>query len=446
MWIADHNREQFLNLLQVEGAAADAAAIEHLSEATKSLPRGTIRLIWERRPTNGVLPALLVTPAAEAREFFAWTNTYLSGWRPITSLFRVTADQHLRELLEVKSNYDSVWRYRNAVLGLVLTEAAVHAPPSSAGGEETASAVSVCAATCSFAMGRAMGLGWPNLAAVAQKWHRSHAVGRHRGLTRGVGELLEPWSVLAEIGGLPTKAQCGTRGVSEAVVAICGALHARDEVDSGALALLTREWPELEKAFQSMKESRERRVQALEMVMDGVSRRRRRSLQSAVIGLGLLASRIAPGTLEHGGLLNPHADKIKGLMLWYGLFSGITRSARMVDHYGSLGRRILRDMLVDETVFSSPSCDIGVDELEVISASESSLQDVHRAKAEQLVIEVHPCINTIAPWSIGEGRRTVAQGELFDDEARRLETDVRELNYAAEKLLKRLRRLSWRRN
>ena len=76
----------------------------------------------------------------------------------------------------------------------------------------------------------------------------------------------------------------------------------------------------------------------------------------------------------------------------------------MIDDHEGLGRRLLRKMLVEDAVFSSPSCDISIDQLEIIPASESPLRSVRRATADQLVIEIPPCINTVTPWLMSERR------------------------------------------
>ena len=442
MWIADQSKEQFLDMLRLENTPSDVVSEGHTWNVEKVLPRGTVRLIWSHPPENGVVPALLVIPAGEWREFFAWSNTYLGGWRPISGLFRVIADRNLWEVLGDKSNHEAIWEYRNAALGMIFGEAAVHAVLAKNGARDTKWTFAGCMETCSFAMGRAMYLGRSDLATAAQNWHRARVVTHQASADDDVQDLLEPWSVLLEVVGLSTSTRCGTHPVSEAVVAICRTLHRHDEIDKAALAVLIRDWPTLEEAFRSMNEARERRVHALEVALKSVGERRGRFSQSAIVALGLLASRIAPGSIDHAALLRPYVVRMRGLMLWYGLFSGMTHAARLVDNYESLGRRILRDMLVEDTVFSRPSCDIAIDELETIFASESLLQNIPRATAEQLVIEILPCVNTIAPYLKREERATLTQRGLFDDDARRLESDVRDFSHAAERLIMRLRRLS----
>ena len=91
MWITDQNKEQFLSTLQLEHLPSNIAQADPRKDINQGLRRGTIRLVWGNPPKSGLLPALLVIPESDWREFFAWTNTYLGGWRPITSLFRVIA-------------------------------------------------------------------------------------------------------------------------------------------------------------------------------------------------------------------------------------------------------------------------------------------------------------------------------------------------------------------
>ena len=265
-------------------------------------------------------------------------------------------------------------------------------------GRQGSLALEDCIATCSFAIGRSVYLGRRDLVSAIHGWQRAQAVSQRAPFELDVDAILAPWSALLEASGVSTTGRWSTRSVSEAVVAICRTLHTHDEIDTAALAELTRGSPEVARAFQIVNEPRERRVQALDIALRSVGEQRRKASQPAIIGLGLLASRIAPGSLDHMALLGPYIAEMRGLPLWYGLFSGITHVARLIDRYESVGRRVLRDMLVVDGILASPSCDIAIDELEIISTSESLLQNVPRASAEQLVIEILPCVNTVTPW------------------------------------------------
>jgi len=446
LWMVDQTKEQFLRMLQSERIPPGVVSAQHTTIVEERLQRGMIRVIWNQLRTNGVAPALIVIPEGDLREFFAWSNTYLGGWRPISGLFRVIAHSNLREMLKEKLNHETVWEYRNAVLGMIFGEAHVQGV---LGENDTGKARSIfagCIGTCSFAMGRAMSLGWRDLTTVAQNWHRARVATHPASVDSDVSNLLEPWAVLLEVSGLSSSAWSRIRTISQAVVAICRTLHKNDEIDRSALAVLTSGWPELEEAFRSMNEARERRVQVLDIALASVGRRRIRFSQPKAVALGLLASRIAPGSLDHAALLIPYAVKMRGLMLWYGLFSGMTSASRLIENHESLGRRILRDMLAEDTVFSRPSCDIAIDELEIFSMWKPSLQNIPRTTSEQLVIEIFPSINTVGPWLTRARRETFTQRPLFDDETKRLESDVRDLANVAERLLRRLRRLSTKRH
>ena len=274
MWFADQNREQFLHMLQLEALSSDAGSFERIDEIGSEPPSGTIRLIWKHEPQRSILPALLVLPEGDKRDFFAWSTTYLGGWRPISGLFRVISGHELRFVLEAKHNHERAWEYRNAVLGIILGEAAVRRMSERSAVRESGSLFAECIATCSFVLGRAMYLGSRDFANVIQNWHRSHVVTRYALYERDLPSLLGPWSVLAEVGGFPTRASCGTRDVSQAVVAICHALHKHDEVDAAAVATLTQDWPELERALRDMDGARERRVNAFDLAARVVGERR----------------------------------------------------------------------------------------------------------------------------------------------------------------------------
>lgn len=445
LWMVDQTKEQFIRMLQFESIPPDVVSAKHIRNVEERLQRGRIRIVWNQLRMNGVAPALIVIPEGDLREFFAWSNTYLGGWRPISGLFRVIAHSNLREVLKEKLNHEMVWKYRNAVLGMIFGEAHVQGVFGENNRGQARSIFAGCIGTCSFAMGRAMGLGWGDLTTVAQNWHRARVLTQHAPVHSDVSNLLAPWSVLLEVCGLSSNAWSRTHTMSQAIVAICRTLHKNDEIDGPALAALTKGWPELKEAFQSMNEARERRVQALEAALESVSRRRIRFSQPRVIALGLLASRIAPGSLDHAALLSQYMVRMRELMLWYGLFSGMTSASRLIENHESLGRRILRDMLAEDTVFSRPSCDIAIDELEILSMSKASLLNIPRATSEQLMIEILPSINTIGPWLKRARRETLRQRPLFDDETKRLESDVRDLTNVAERLLTRLRSLSMKR-
>ena len=181
-------------------------------------------------------------------------------------------------------------------------------------------------------------------------------------------------------------------------------------------------------------------MKAFDSALREIGGRRRKPQKTTVIALGLLASRIAPGSFEHVSLVIPDAGRLEGVLVWYGLFAGVTRGARLAEHYGGLGRRVLAEMLVDDTAFSRPRCDVGLDELEVIGMSAMYRDQLLRRSPGRLVIEIVPCVDAVIPWLEERGAEG-RQGRLFEEEAKGLESDVRDVNRAAERLLRRVRRL-----
>ena len=228
MWVADQNREQFVQMLQQEVTPAEIAPLEQGHEVGGDLAAGRIRVVWAHRPKSGILPAVLVIPERDRRDFFAWANTYLGGWRPISGLFRVVCDRDAGVALGARSGRETLWELRNAALGMILGEAASrHDRPGRVGGAGK-SPLGICVSTCAFAMGRAVCVGWWDLARVSENWHRAQAMAAH-GSSYGaaVGSLLGAWSVVGEVGGLPVQAECGSRrGVGSGCCALRGSSRA----------------------------------------------------------------------------------------------------------------------------------------------------------------------------------------------------------------------------
>lgn len=441
IWMADQTREEFLRTLRVDGVPADVSKVEVGDGYVEDLPPRKVRVMWRWRPTVGMTPAVVVVPEADLREFFAWANTYLMGWRPISGLRRVVSDREISKYLRDIRNGEITWKYRNALLGMIFCE--LFSNTMARGGHLRGSSWTYadCAGTYSFAMARAMCVDVVNAERVAEQWWRAHKMSHSTWRGRKLGVVWDPWSALLRVSGLPVDVEGGNDDVSDAVVAICNTLRDGEEIDRDGLNMLTEGLPEVEAGFARMNGPREERVHALDLALRSIDKRPMEWTRVELVALGLLASRIAPGSLDHVGLVGRHMDGAHVAIMWYGLFSGIAKGARIVEQHDSLGRRVLRDILAEDTVFSRPNCDISIDELETLTVSNRLLNHIPINASDQLRIEILPCINTVVPWRAMRPGTRVIQESLFDEERRQLEADIRDLNQVVDRLLKRLQRL-----
>ena len=436
MWFADQTREQFLEFLQKEIPASDAISIEDIRSVDGAVRQGKLRLIWNEAPRGGNLPSLIVINERDRLSFFAWVNTYLYGWRPISALFRIISDSDLQKIGFPKSTPKPLSGYGNIVLGMILSEAATHVASVNGRFDKSKLSVNACLATCSFVLGQAVSFGWGHTAKLIENWFLVRKITQQPALNIDLETLLEPWSVALEVGKFATDMR-NRSPISNSIREICYNLRINGKIDRFYLEKLTKGWPGLRDAFEDMDGPREDRVRSFESALSTIIRRRRNIPQSVVFCCGLLASRVAPGSLEHAGLLVPYLDSMKGLMLWYGLCAGMTSDSKLANYSDSLGRRVLRDMATEDTIFSKPRCDISVEELDVLSISETSLRNIRNSIPGKLVVEISPCVNALIRWSSTERAHAVTQRSLFEDNARDFEAALLDL----DRSLKRVRDL-----
>jgi len=119
--------------------------------------------------------------------------------------------------------------------------------------------------------------------------------------------------------------------------------------------------------------------------------------------LGYLASRIAPGTIRHSGVLGPIANRYPTSMLWYGFCSAFGEAESNIRHatrksgvdFPLSARRVFRELLRPEPVLSVPGCDIGCLELLALSRTAGNpLESVVRMNQGSVTVELLPCVCT----------------------------------------------------
>ena len=356
----------------------------------------------------------------------------MEHWKPISAFVRVIPDENLDALLDWGLGTEAAIEYEEAALGIVLGEAATQlATVDGVSRRRTGTRLSLisCLATCSFVLGRANALGWQFPERTAEKWFLARSVLGKPASTVRPETILAPWSILSRLGGSKTLEQdASTAGISD----ICKGLHETGEVIESALASLTKGWPDLREAFNHMDGPLEDRTRWFDKAIGATMRKRREIPRSVVFAFALLASRISPGSFSHVGLLIPYLPKLNEIVLWYGFCAGVTRGSALSAYSGNLGRRVLRDLMTKDDVFSRPRCDLSVEELQVISASSAFVQTIPNAVPGRLLVEIGPGVNTIVSLHHGApvGPR---QYSMFAELNPTLEAAFRDLDRALAK-------------
>ena len=201
IWKLELTREGFFDMLLRDEVPVHVIPIEGSVKREQPIGPGTIRLMWQQRPKTGIMPALVIAREGDLREFYAWSNTYLPGWRPISSLFRVISEFNLSWDLGDNRGRQVFWEYRNAALGMIFCEALLRTTWGDNRAWAAGRTYVECIGTYSFAMARAMYTGVGDAGTVAEAWRRARMMRSGRSVRARMEGLTEPWSVLLQVSG-----------------------------------------------------------------------------------------------------------------------------------------------------------------------------------------------------------------------------------------------------
>ena len=117
-------------------------------------------LLWEAQLgfDNNTLPAFIVLPDGQSKDFLAWASTFIGTLKPITAFIRVIEWSVAQTIFEHFTPTD-ISRFDNSLVGLIIGEGLVRnnlSNPSDLG-------IGQCRLTASYAMSRAFSVGLLNV-------------------------------------------------------------------------------------------------------------------------------------------------------------------------------------------------------------------------------------------------------------------------------------------
>jgi hypothetical protein len=59
-----------------------------------------------------------------------------------------------------------------------------------------------------------------------------------------------------------------------------------------------------------------------------------------------------------------------------------------------IGRRIIRDVIQEDSILSRPRCDIALEELDVLYGGKNTIQNLHPRESGHIIVEIFPCVNS----------------------------------------------------
>ena len=445
MWALDTDREELLRILQTEKCDVRAQPISDLY--VQQPKPGSVRLLWGDAEDLRGLPVAMVVPQREMGEFFAWTNTYLPSWSPITAFFRIVSDSS-----ELDARYEEgkpfARKCESAAIGLVVGEALIQS-----GRRYDAERIPYngCIVTFSFAAAR----GLKRCIAVdniAKRWDSCRVVTGQDPLKVRVAELLVPWQVLVgvsqKVDGESVIGTVSTNGSRSGMVDALNDVFKSGEVGVAAWRAVTRGFPWARNARVHMRDTHEARIIALEEMLKKAEAGKNANRPIASFLVGYVASLIAPGSLKHAQLLLAYLDRFPTAVMWLGLFASTYTNSQF--RLSKLAHLVWKAITDGENLLARPACDIALAELSILKDAGFFADKLQGSTRGRLVVELEPGVTTTVRWLREEyAINEPDQKDFFGGETKELMSLVKEIEIlrgGLEKVAGRLARFTAKRS
>jgi len=429
MFLAEMKRAEFLGIVQ--GERVSPRGIREREFVDDEGFNGDMLLVWPDRPEPDLFPSAVILREGDVRDFLAWVATYVTGFRPFTAFCRVTDIQTAARFTR-RHGRRLPRELQSVCLGMILGEAAAYIGETGTG---KGLSVKACSATYSYVLAKSLWLGANKFGveSVGAAWNRTRDITHQNRLRIPVGELQRAWSVVGELARSEEMAYVPPlRGLPSGILEVCFDLYHKGVASRNSLEDLGHGSRNLLDLIPRSNDTREGRVIALEIALQNLSHVKEET--TAAFLAGFLVSQVAPGTMEHLGLLKRWAQSLPSAYVWYGLCAALQRPNNLVGFGDGLGRRMLREVVRNEQFLDEPKCDIALQELELVPNDQWLPEFRSMTASGQLDVELEPCVVTSVRLE-----RHVESGsnvELFPSQISSTELldTVRELDMIADRV------------
>jgi hypothetical protein len=431
MWGKKFTHAQFVDLIGKLEQRRPAHGIPKIDAPDSHPASQSLWVLWANDPGEKVeWPNVIVVPDDQEVEFLAWTATFLPGFRPFTSFFRVLPWVVFVQL-KAASVDPSLGNLEDAFLGAILGEAMTYTRSRTS---FDTLAIQAFASTYSFSMTRATALQMPAavLDSIGEACERARDLSGQSKRKPSVKELDEVWNVIRH---LVSDAEPVFHLQPEVGVVLraCRELQHEKSMSRTTWNALTGSRIDFDTLKSEMSERKEDRVRLFEALVGEMIPDSSISLTASFV-CGFLASLVSQGTLHHADLVFSVLDRFPTALVWYSVCVGLQPSSRLQSYNNGLGRRLLRDLLRPEHLFSRPYADVAINELQVFSNSESKKIKIHQRHAASLSVEIAPMV--IVPLKSPSDKQEPAPSAISDVEPVAAVSLLTEMGRSLEKVQK----------
>ncbi|MFG0639854.1 hypothetical protein [Delftia sp. WSY_22] len=432
MWSALVNRREVFEVF-----LGSIKSIERRIRETSELSLGyggETLLVWEYNPTlQPMLPSLVIVAEEDIQSTLSAIAAAPQSPSPVTALSRfLTHDEATRNFDDETLEFDG--RILPALTALTFAEAMLHGDGRI--GIKQLSPL-ICRRTLSFAWGKTVAsrTGGEAFLELPSRWLDVYSILNSSSANDVAQYVVDPF-----VGILSLLTQIGHGYCPETVAGALAyeLLNGNDDAKERAWEALGGKLSRFVRidALQSL--AREERGSYLQDALKMMSMGSGREQFELAAACAFLATRLAPGSLEHLEILRNH--KRPDLLAWYSIFASLQSPREILSLYGGLGFRLARDMVQVEDKLTPPAADIAYTELRMLARGSLDSLAGKVGHSSELQVELIPYVSTSFTFQLkNRNKRSDGQQhlgvELTEHELSsraRLAQIARELSYIAQ--------------
>jgi hypothetical protein len=407
------NREDFVSWLGK--ALSGAVAMPPASKSGKDKPTDVTLVA----PKGGAkaLPVVCI-PQARMHDLFAFVSTYTKV-RPFSAFFRVLP----LELISVLERGDAVVENELSVAKCVAGAAMAEAWVASArNSDHPKNVFPLLLASLSSALGQAVLAGYDQNASdwILSEWTELRKQPGDPFRTQEIDGTSVAWRIM---GSAVSSSKAPTGGGADLIVRFLSKAIARGTVDPAMLRIVAPLSDGIN--FETLiAASREERINSFNDVVSDLKRRGNRSLRSEFVA-GLTLAIAGNGSFDLLRSAREFDGWLDGATTWFGICAALFNEGNLLTYGNSVGRRMVRDIMVREHAFEPPHADINSSEYRFLPFGEALQPTTHAPNS--LDVELLPGVLSrvsIAAPQDGDRRR---------DEAKMLLRSLNEAGYLIDR-------------
>jgi hypothetical protein len=152
---------------------------------------------------------------------------------------------------------------------------------------------------------------------------------------------------------------------------------------------LTSLYSGLEKIVPQLYETYDKRIEVFSAVVKTIRGESKGSLIDS-ISVAFFCNLILPGSFSHAPLVDRLGNSFSNSMLWYSLFASSSDEFSWTSAVGGIAQKLLRDLLAPFDLAQRPTCDLSIEEYEVLARLPLRAEVLKPTQAKAVLISLYP--------------------------------------------------------